>query len=57
MSGYYEDEYARVNGEWKMRESRYTLLSNLCLGNQDGLLAIRELGRTPGLVTQAETET
>ena len=57
MSGYYQDRYARVNGEWKMRESRYTLLSNLCLGNQDGLLAIRELGRTPGLVTQAETET
>ena len=57
MSGYYQDRYARVDGEWKMRESRYTLLSNLCLGNQDGLLAIRELGRAPGLVTQAETET
>ena len=56
MSGYYEDRYARVNGEWKMRESRYTLLSNLCLGSQDGLLAIRELGRAPGLVTQVQAK-
>jgi len=54
MSGYYEDRYIRIGEAWKMRESRYTLLSNLCLGSQDGALAIKEIGSAPGLVTQSE---
>jgi hypothetical protein len=52
MSGYYEDEYARVNGEWKMRVSKYTLMSNLFLSSAEGVLAIEQIGRAPGLVTE-----
>ena len=52
MSGYYEDVYARVNGEWKMRVSKYTLMSNLFLSSSDGVLAIEQIGSAPGLVTE-----
>ena len=52
MSGYYEDVYARVNGEWKMRVSKYTLMSNLFLSSSDGVLAIGQIGSAPGLVTE-----
>jgi hypothetical protein len=52
MSGYYEDEYARVNGEWKMRVSKYTLMSNLCLSSAEGVVAIEQIGSAPGLVTE-----
>ena len=52
MSGYYEDEYARVNGEWKMRVSRYTLMSNLFLSSAEGVVAIEQIGSAPGLVTE-----
>jgi hypothetical protein len=52
MSGYYEDVYARVNGEWKMRLSKYTLMSNLFLSSSDGVLAIEQIGAAPGLVTE-----
>ncbi len=51
MSGYYEDEYIRVEGEWKMRLSRYTLLSNLYLQGSDAGLAITQIGAEPGLVS------
>ena len=51
MSGFYEDEYARVDGEWKMRVSKYTLMSNLFLSSSDGVVAIEQLGSAPGLVT------
>ena len=53
MSGYYEDEYARVDGEWKMRISRYTLMSNLFLNSDNGVVAIEQIGSAPGLVTEA----
>ena len=53
MSGYYEDEYARVDGEWKMRVSRYTLMSNLFLNSDNGVVAIEQIGSAPGLVTEA----
>lgn len=52
MSGYYEDEYVRLGDEWKMRVSKYTLMSNLFLSSQDGLLAIDQIGSAPGLVTE-----
>ena len=52
MSGYYEDEYARVNGEWKMRVSKYTLMSNLFLSSAEGVVAIEQIGSAPGLVTE-----
>lgn len=52
MSGYYEDEYARVDGEWKMRISRYTLMSNLFLSSAEGVVAIEQIGSAPGLVTE-----
>jgi len=52
MSGYYEDVYARVNGEWKMRVSKYTLMSNLFLSSSDGVVAIEQIGSAPGLVTE-----
>ena len=51
MSGFYEDEYARVGGEWKMRVSKYTLMSNLFLASSDGVVAIEQIGSAPGLVT------
>jgi hypothetical protein len=51
MSGFYEDEYARVDGEWKMRVSKYTLMSNLFLSSSDGVVAIEQIGSAPGLVT------
>ena len=51
MSGFYEDEYARVGGEWKMRVSKYTLMSNLFLSSSDGVVAIEQIGSAPGLVT------
>ena len=52
MSGYYEDVYARVNGDWKMRGSKYTLMSNLLLSSSDGVVAIEQIGSAPGLVTE-----
>ena len=52
MSGYYEDVYARVNGEWKMRVSKYTLMPNLFLSSSDGVVAIEQIGSAPGLVTE-----
>ena len=51
MSGFYEDEYARVDGEWKMRVSKYTLMSNLFLSSSDSVVAIEQIGSAPGLVT------
>ena len=51
MSGVYNDEYAKVNGQWKMRTSRYTLMSNLFLNSANGLVAIEQIGNAPGLVT------
>ena len=53
MSGYYEDEYARVDGEWKMRVSRYVLMSNLFLNSDNGVVSIEQIGSAPGLVTEA----
>ena len=52
MSGYYEDEYVRVNGDWKMRVSKYTLMSNLFLSSGEGVVAIEQIGSAPGLVTE-----
>ena len=51
MSSYYDDEYVRVNGEWKMRVSKSTLLSNLLMVAKEGGLEVVQLGGDPGLVT------
>lgn len=52
MHGYYEDEYIKVNGEWKMQVSRYTILSNLLMAAEQGPLNVLQIGATPGLVTE-----
>ena len=53
MSGTYFDDYIKINGEWKMRVSRYELMSNLFLNSTDGLLAVEQIGSAPGLVTES----
>ena len=53
MSGYYEDDYVKVGGEWKMKVSKYTLQSNLLMQADDNdALKILQIGSDPGLVTQ-----
>ena len=52
MSSYYDDEYVRVNGEWKMRVSKSTLLNNLLMVAEDGGLKVVQIGGDPGLVTE-----
>jgi len=52
MSSYYDDEYVRVNGEWKMRVSKSTLLNNLLMLAEDDGLKVVQLGGAPGLVTE-----
>ena len=51
MSGYYEDQYVRTRGEWKMCVSKYTLLSNLHLQGSDVGLGITQIGAAPGLIS------
>jgi hypothetical protein len=52
MSSYYDDEYVRVNGEWKMRVSKSTLLNNLLMVAEGDGLKVVQLGGAPGLVTE-----
>ena len=52
MSGFYEDRYVRLDGDWKMRFSKYTLLSNLQLQGSDAGLGIIQIGAAPGLVSE-----
>jgi phosphatidylinositol kinase/protein kinase (PI-3 family) len=52
MHGYYEDEYIKLDGKWKMKASKYTLLSNLLLNVEDDKLGLLDMGSTPGLVTE-----
>ena len=52
ISGFYEDRYVRLDGEWKMRFSKYTLLSNLQLQGSDAGLGIIQIGAAPGLVSE-----
>ncbi|MBR9911381.1 MAG: nuclear transport factor 2 family protein [Gammaproteobacteria bacterium] len=54
MHGYYDDEYVKVDGEWKISVSRYTILSNLLMQAGDGSLQVLQLGAAPGLVTESE---
>lgn len=51
MSSYYDDEYVRENGEWKIRYSKSTILSNLCLSADQGTLAVMQIGGAAGLAT------
>mgnify|MGYP006433253955 FL=1 len=52
MHGYYEDEYIKVDGEWKMKISKYTIMSNLLMQAEEGPLQVLQLGAAPGLVTE-----
>ncbi|WP_338109357.1 nuclear transport factor 2 family protein [Pseudomaricurvus alkylphenolicus] len=52
MHGYYEDEYIKINGEWKMKVSKYTLMSNLLLNAEEGQMNLLQMGDAPGLVTK-----
>jgi hypothetical protein len=52
MHGYYEDEYIKVNGKWKMSLSKYTILSNLLMQAESSQLQVLQLGAAPGLVTE-----
>lgn len=52
MSSYYDDEYVRVGGEWKMRVSKSTLLSNLLIVAEGNSLKVTQIGGDGGLVTE-----
>ncbi len=52
MSSYYDDEYVRVDGEWKMRVSKSTLLSNLLIVAEGDNLKVTQIGGDGGLVTE-----
>ena len=55
MSGYYEDQYVKLEDGWKMRKSKYTLMSNLHLQSADHGLQVGQIGAGPGLVSHRET--
>jgi len=52
MHGYYQDTYIKVDGEWKIKTSKYTIQSNLLLQAQQGNLNLLQMGALPGLVTE-----
>lgn len=53
MSGYYEDDYVKTDGQWKMKISKYTVQSNLLMqADENAALRILQIGSDPGLVTQ-----
>lgn len=54
MSGFYEDQYVKLGGHWKMRKSKYTLMSNLHLQDSAQGLTIDQIGTGPGLVGNKE---
>ncbi|NND82555.1 MAG: nuclear transport factor 2 family protein [Gammaproteobacteria bacterium] len=54
MGGYYEDDYRRENGEWKIATTRYHLTFNLMLQKDAvGALKLIEMGAVPGLASEA----
>ena len=55
MSGYYEDQYVKLEDGWKMRRSKYTLMSKLHLENSDSGLSVIQIGAGPGLVGDANS--
>ena len=52
MSSYYDDEYVRVDGEWKMRVSKSTLLSNLLIVAEGDNIKVTQIGGDGGMVTE-----
>ena len=54
MSGFYEDQYVKLGNDWKMRKSKYTLMSNLHLHETPQGLALGQIGAGPGLVGDKE---
>lgn len=56
MHGYYDDEYVKVDGEWKMKVSRYTIMSNLLMQAESGPLNVLQIGAAPGLVTEESAD-
>ena len=54
MSGFYEDQYVKLGDDWKMRKSKYTLMSNLHLQETSQGLIIGQIGDGPGLVSHKD---
>ena len=54
MSGFYEDQYVKLGDDWKMRKSKYTLMSNLHLQETVQGLTIGQIGDGPGLVSHKD---
>lgn len=46
IGGYYEDEYRRVNGEWKISSTVFTPLATQLLALQEGTLGVVFAGRS-----------
>ena len=51
MSSYYEDEYVREATGWRIRRSRSTIMSNLFLAADAGVLKISQIGSGDGLAS------
>lgn len=47
LGGYYEDEYRRVNGEWKISKTRFNATSTLALDISSGAAKVLFAGRPP----------
>lgn len=42
--GYYEDEYERIDGEWKIRRARFRVCSSVLTGFKDGAMRVLHAG-------------
>lgn len=47
LGGYYEDEYRRVNGEWKISKTKFIATSTLALDISSGVAKALFAGRPP----------
>jgi len=47
LGGYYEDEYRKVNGEWKISRTRFVVTSTLVMNTEEGIAKILFAGRAP----------
>lgn len=54
MGGYYEDEYRKENGDWKIATTKYNLTFNLMLQKDaSDVMKLIEMGAVPGLASEA----
>lgn len=52
MSGSYQDDYIKVDGEWKIKTCKYTIHSNLLMQADEQQLKVIQASAEPGLVNQ-----